>query len=339
MPKTPGTAALPWHDIAAWSATGVFLLLVLLVHLMPALLAGLLVHQLVHVIAPRLGRFSGHRAKVVVVAAIAVAVVLVLAAAAIGTATFIRGESSSFSGLLQHMADILDSSRAMLPDWLLQYLPSNADNLKATASEWLRTHAAEVQTVGKEAGRGLAHALIGMIIGAMVSLHEPAPEHLRRPFARALGERAARLAAAFRRIVFAQVKIAALNTVFTAIYLALVLPAAGIHLPLTKALVVITFLAGLLPVIGNLISNTVIVIISLSISLKVAIGSLAFLVLIHKLEYFLNARIVGGEISARAWELLVAMLTMEAAFGLPGVVAAPVYYAYLKDELRARGQV
>jgi hypothetical protein len=30
---------------------------------------------------------------------------------------------------------------------------------------------------------------------------------------------------------------------------------------------------------------------------------------------------------------------MEAAFGLPGVVAAPVYYAYLKDELRARGLV
>jgi hypothetical protein len=27
------------------------------------------------------------------------------------------------------------------------------------------------------------------------------------------------------------------------------------------------------------------------------------------------------------------MLAMEAAFGLPGVVAAPIYYAYLKREL------
>jgi predicted PurR-regulated permease PerM len=65
-------------------------------------------------------------------------------------------------------------------------------------------------------------------------------------------------------------------------------------------------------------------------------GSLAFLVIVHKLEYFLNARIVGGQIRAAAWELLLAMLVMEAAFGIPGVVAAPIYYAYLKDELAAR---
>ena len=45
--------------------------------------------------------------------------------------------------------------------------------------------------------------------------------------------------------------------------------------------------------VGNLISNTVIVVVSLSHSLDVAIGSLAFLVVIHKLEYFVNARIVG----------------------------------------------
>jgi predicted PurR-regulated permease PerM len=89
-----------------------------------------------------------------------------------------------------------------------------------------------------------------------------------------------------------------------------------------------------LPVIGNLISNTVIVVVSMSHSLGTALGSLLFLVVIHKLEYFLNARIVGGQIRAQAWELLVAMLTMEAAFGIPGIVAAPIYYAYIKSECR-----
>ncbi|MCK9537497.1 MAG: hypothetical protein M0Q70_00005, partial [Dokdonella sp.] len=64
-----------------------------------------------------------------------------------------------------------------------------------------------------------------------------------------------------------------------------------------------------------------------------------FLILIHKLEYFLNARIVGGQIRARAWELLVAMLFMEAAFGMAGVVAAPIYYAWLKRELNMAGLV
>jgi predicted PurR-regulated permease PerM len=74
----------------------------------------------------------------------------------------------------------------------------------------------------------------------------------------------------------------------------------------------------------------------LSQSLTVAIGSLAFLVIIHKFEYFLNAKIVGGQIRANAWELLIAMLAMEAVFGLAGVIAAPIYYAYIKGELLAR---
>ena len=117
------------------------------------------------------------------------------------------------------------------------------------------------------------------------------------------------------------------------------LPLAGVDLPFTKTMVVITFLVGLLPVIGNLISNTIIVIISLSQSLLVAVASLIFLIVIHKLEYFLNARIMGAQIKAAAWELLVAMLIMEAAFGLPGVIAAPIYYAYLKGELSARGLI
>ena len=69
--------------------------------------------------------------------------------------------------------------------------------------------------------------------------------------------------------------------------------------------------------------------------LAVGAAALGFLILIHKLEYFLNARIVGTQIRSRAWELLVAMLAMEAAFGLAGLIAAPIYYAYLKGELES----
>jgi predicted PurR-regulated permease PerM len=83
----------------------------------------------------------------------------------------------------------------------------------------------------------------------------------------------------------------------------------------------------------------VIVIVSLSVSPFVAIASLVYLVAIHKLEYFLNARMVGTQIEARAWELLLAMLVMEASFGIAGLIAAPIYYAYLKDELAAKGWI
>jgi predicted PurR-regulated permease PerM len=113
----------------------------------------------------------------------------------------------------------------------------------------------------------------------------------------------------------------------------------GVHLPFAKTLIILTFIVGLLPVVGNLISNTVIVVVSLSVSLQVALGSLAFLIAVHKLEYFLNARIVARQIQASPWELLLAMLVMESAFGIPGVIAAPIYYAYLKDELAARGLI
>jgi len=106
--------------------------------------------------------------------------------------------------------------------------------------------------------------------------------------------------------------------------------------PLAKTVLVITFLVGLLPVVGNLISNAIIVILSLSVSLPVAIASLIFLVVIHKLEYFLNAHMIGTQVHAHAWELLLAMLVMEAAFGIPGLIAAPIYYAYIKDELVSR---
>jgi predicted PurR-regulated permease PerM len=180
----------------------------------------------------------------------------------------------------------------------------------------------------------IAHLLIGMIIGAMVALRDTANKIHLLPLAAALHERAEKLCRSFQRIVFAQVRIAAINAALTAIYLLIVLPLLGIHLPLRKSMIAITFIAGMLPVVGNLISNTVLVVVALSHSLEVALASLIYLMLIHKLEYFLNARIIGSHIEARAWELLTAMLVMETVFGLPGVAAAPVLYAYLKTELR-----
>jgi predicted PurR-regulated permease PerM len=323
------------HDIAAWTIAAVLLLLVLLLHLLPALLAGLLVFELVHVIAPRLR--IGKRGKVAAVAILAAVIVAALSFALFGAVSFFRSGTGSLTALLQKMAEIIDGSRTHLPDWALEYLPADAEELRKALTAWMREHAGEMQLVGKEAGRVIAHIVIGMIIGAMVSLREAHPLAGRgAPLARALGERAARLGDAFRRIVFAQVRIAAINTAFTAIYLAVVLPLFGVHLPFTKSLILITFVAGLLPVVGNLISNTIIVVVSLSASLAVALASLVFLVVIHKLEYFLNARIVGAHIRANAWELLLAMLLMESAFGLAGLVAAPIYYAYLKDELASR---
>ncbi|MFA7282761.1 MAG: AI-2E family transporter, partial [Sterolibacterium sp.] len=238
---------------------------------------------------------------------------------------------------MQKMADVLESTRAWLPDWAIAHLPADSIELQSRAATWLREHASELQSIGKETLRALAHALIGMAIGALVALREIDTTRSHGSLARELNRHAASFAAAFRRVVFAQVKIAAINAALTGLYLVLGLGLFGIHLPLAKTMVVFTFVVGLLPVLGNLLSNTVIVVLSLSHSPELALLSLGFLVIIHKLEYFLNARIVGNLIKARTWELLLAMLTMEAIFGIAGLVMAPIYYAYLKTEFAERG--
>jgi len=231
---------------------------------------------------------------------------------------------------------LVEKARQQLPTALVGWLPDSVDELRVMAMDLTRKHAVSLQVVGKETARALVHIIIGLVLGAIVALSRARPAHQVGPLAAALGQRCQQLADAFHNIVFAQIKISLINTALTGIFLLGVFPLCGIHVPLAKTLVVITFIVGLLPVIGNLISNTAITIAGLSVSLWVGVGALGFLILIHKLEYFLNARIVGTQIRARAWELLIAMLAMEAAFGLAGLIAAPIYYAYLKSELEAQ---
>jgi len=330
-------------EIASWTLAAVALFLALHLRLLSALLGGLAVYELVHLLGGRLHFLRGRRemGKRWAVAVLAVLVVAVLTLAIFGLLAFFRSPSApaSLPALLGQMADILETSKAHLPTWLAAEIPDNTEELKNQGVAWLRKHAGQFQTVGAQIGRSFLHALIGMVIGALVALQEVAEPGSRGPLAAALTERSRRLGEAFRRIVFAQVRISALNTLLTGLYLTVLLPLLGVKLPLRKTLMVLTFLAGLLPVIGNLISNTVIVVVSLSYSLGAALGSLVFLIVIHKLEYFLNARIVGTQIKARAWELLLAMLLMESAFGMAGLIAAPIYYAYLKEELASRGLI
>ena len=326
--------------IAAWLISAALLTLILYLHLLPALLAGLLVYELIAQTAPLLQRkLSSKRANIAAVALLAGTAILITIAATAGMVAFLHSDAGSFSNLFSKLAEIVERARQSLPPWLTASFPDSADALHDEIIEWLRSHAAEVQGFGKETGRGFAHILIGMIIGAMVAIDTAQDHHSARPLASALTERVQRLGEAFRRIVFAQIRISAINTVLTALFLAMALPLSGIHLPLVKTMIVVTFIAGLLPVIGNLISNTLIVVVALSYSLEAGVSALVFLVVVHKFEYFLNARIVGSRISSRAWELLLAILLMESAFGLSGVIAAPIYYAYLKDELDSAGLV
>jgi predicted PurR-regulated permease PerM len=319
--------------IAAWLIAAALLWLVLRLDLLPALLAGLLVFELVHVMSLRLTSVRERRARVLSVAFIATLVVSLLSLAIFAAVLFFRSESGGYVLLLKKSADVIQSWRGWMPAWVVHSLPTDAEGLQNNVVAWLREHVTAVQSFGREGTRFIVRLVIGMVIGALIALRQADPPVDYRPLALALADRAARFGEAFRRVVFAQVRIAAVNAALTALYLAVALPLLGIQMPLIKTMIAVTFVAGLVPVFGNLISNVVVVIVSLSVSPLVALASLIYLIAIHKLEYFLNARLVGSQIDARAWELLLAMLLLEAAFGVAGLIAAPIYYAYLKDEL------
>ncbi|MBT2745528.1 MULTISPECIES: AI-2E family transporter [unclassified Lysobacter] len=324
----------PPARIAAWILALIGLFLILRLGLLSAVLAGLLVFQLIHVLAPLVDRkVRGRRARLIAVALLAILIIGFLTLATLGLIAFFRADTGGEQALLARLMDVIDASRNQVPLWAQPYLPDDMSDLKRGLNAWLDEHRGELSLVGAEAAQLSARLLVGMVLGAMIALQEELPALHLGPLGQELLARVSRLSDAFRRVVFAQIKISALNTAFTAVFLLIVLPLFGIHVPMAKTLIVVTFIAGLLPVVGNLISNTLITIAALSVSIYVAITALVYLVLIHKLEYFLNARIVGGEIKARAWELLLAMLMMEAAFGIPGLIAGPIYYAYIKREL------
>jgi predicted PurR-regulated permease PerM len=328
-------------DIAAWIIAALALGLIIKLHLLSSLLAGLLVFKLVDILTPWLRvRAMGHdAARVLAVLLIASAVIAGLVGLGIALVTFIRNSGESVPLLMQRMAQIIEDARAILPENLRSYIPEDTATLQVTLASWLRDNSESLQLAGRGISRTLVHVLMGMIIGALLSMQKAATHAERRPLTDQVVRRAARMASVFQRVVFAQVWISAINTFFTWLYLDVVLRLFGVDLPLVKILVALTFIVGLMPIIGNLISNTAIVVVCLSQGVPVAVASLAYLVVIHKLEYFLNARIIGSHINARAWELLIAMLVMEAAFGVPGLIAAPLFYAYFKEEFREKGLI
>jgi len=131
----------------------------------------------------------------------------------------------------------------------------------------------------------------------------------------------------FATVMGAQITISLINTVLTAVFVL------AVRLPDAPLLIALTFLCGLLPIVGNLVSNTIIVCVAFTVSLKIALIALIFLIAIHKLEYFLNSKIIGDRIRNPIWLMLLALIVGERLMGIPGMVLAPVVLNYLRVEM------
>ena len=132
----------------------------------------------------------------------------------------------------------------------------------------------------------------------------------------------------FRRVMGGQVIIALINTVISLVVIF------GLHLPHKFLMVFVVFFCGLFPVVGNLMSNSV-----LTINAFVTSGMwgtvicLIMLVGVHKLEYFLNSRIIGGIVHLPMAVSLGALIFCKVLLGIPGLILAMPLMLFARQEL------
>lgn len=322
---------LKYFKIASLGLTA----LTLLGTLRYGLLAGLLAICAAYMLAQwvqgprRLPRFQMHPYWA---AAVVIALpLLLLLLAGLNARGVLFGAVAQYQAFLHHMAETVLQIRTKLPGDIAIYLPDEPLGVQTWIAQYLRSQSQEIANMGTAGLHGLVLVYVGIIVGALISSSPPVASLA--PLRTQLRERAANFIGAFRQIVVAQFWIAMFNTGCTAIFLILVLPMFGVSMPYASALIAFTFVAGLVPIVGNLACNGVLTLAGVAVSPAVALACLAFLVTIHKTEIFINAKVIGKRTLTATWELLAVMVIGEAIFGVAGLVAAPLFYAYAKQEL------
>jgi len=333
-------------ELASWLLLSALMLLVFFRHLVPAMLIGLFFF----VILDRISDFFAARLRRRFVRPLALLTAIGLGGGIVAgglaiVVRIIKTQQQNIPALMTKMASILESTRLFLvrfggyeifPDTL-----SDAEDMKAAVVTWLKLHTDVLGMAGERFGSTIIHGVMAVLLATMVFLRHVQQRESKEggPLAFHLREKTGRFTVAFAQVAKAQFTISAINTTLTAVYLFGILPLAGVRLPFSGTILFVTFVCGLIPVLGNLISNSVIVIVSLGISPGTAVGSMVFLVLVHKLEYIVNSRIVGGVTDSQAWEILLAIVLGDITFGIPGVVMGPILYTFIKRELKLHRQV
>lgn len=219
-------------------------------------------------------------------------------------------------------------------------LSVDVEELKTRAMEWGRDHVGESVSLAKRAGTNVVLLIVAFIItlaakhdqlaGSAHATPRGAPANLWEFLGDFLVARMASFYGCFRRVMAGQVVIALVNAGLTA-GLLLVL-----GIPHKIALTVLVFVLGLLPIVGNLISNTLVCLSALLWTGPVQVlAALAFLVVIHKLEYVLNGKIIGHTVKLPLYLTLLSLIVGELLFHISGMILAVPVILFVRTELAA----
>jgi len=262
--------------------------------------------------------------------------VLVVAGIGWGAAYFTRAA-------IRELPEVADSSLPSASAWAqarrIELPFTDFDSLKAFVIDAFKeetNYLKDVASFARNATTFLIFVAIGIVAAVSLffnsqldlSRNVPASRNnLYSVFCAELSARFRDFYRSFATVMGAQITISLINTVLTAVFVL------AVRLPDAPLLIALTFLCGLLPIVGNLVSNTIIVCVAFTVSLKIALIALIFLIAIHKLEYFLNSKIIGDRIRNPIWLMLLALSGGERLMGITGMEIAPVVLDYLRDEM------
>ena len=265
---------------------------------------------------------------------------------ALGVAIYLVVVLASIWGLIA----VVNQAQRTLPQIASDAIPAVVNYAEEHNLELPFTDYASAKTALIEAARdGLANLgryfktaltqvalfLIGLVVAVSMFLSgrwgmeadvQATPDSLYATVVRELGLRVRTFYRSFTRVIGAQIIISTINTALTSMFLLW----NGFHY--TATLIALTFIFGLLPIIGNVISNALICGVAFATSPRLALIALIYLLVIHKLEYFLNSKIIGDRIKNPMWLTLLGIVLGEKLMGIPGMILAPVILHYLKVE-------
>lgn len=234
-----------------------------------------------------------------------------------------------------HVAQLIAESRETLPariatvrehPWFVQlheYLP-DSEKIAASAEHY----AGEIAHSAAALGHLFLYATIGLVLAIVYFLEEEKMRAFRATLPQ--GTLADTLARWFGHVADAvsitiqlQVIVAVCNTVLTLPVLLI------IGVPHVPALMLLIFVSSLIPVVGNLISGAVLVLLAYQAKGWVGVGlfvSLTFI--LHKVEsYYLNPRLTARHVALPGFVLILSLIAWEHLLGFVGLfVSFPFLY-------------
>ena len=115
----PVVTELPRFRLAAWLVALAALFLVMSLHMLTALLAGLLVYELVRTLTPFVQRrLTSERAHLISVVFLSVIIIGLLSLVIFGLIAFFHGGPDRLQVLQSKLMVVVDQARTQLPEWL-----------------------------------------------------------------------------------------------------------------------------------------------------------------------------------------------------------------------------